>query len=177
MSYRTWDEFSEVGNVLHTLVPWMGYPGMGLCLAIQMHISMDTLHQNPTSSVLNVKGQGGGARPAINRWLKLIYTNSFTNQNQQFMCFGRWKQQKSVVRSGTGWTLSHLAQTCLQCATNPLLSCLYEPHVHCTCATDNGAVFGKQISDGFPSSPREPIQQRFKAGFVSHWKGFFALNF
>lgn len=61
----------------------------------------------------------------VSRWLKLICINSFTNQDQQFMCFGRWKQQKSVFRSRTGWTLSHLAQTCLQCTTNPLLSCLH----------------------------------------------------
>lgn len=119
MRYRTWDRFSEQGNVLHTLISWMGYLGMGLCLAIQMHISMDALRQNPTSSVLNVKGWGGGAHLPVSRWLKLICINSFTNQNQQFMCFGRWKQQKSVFRSRARWTLSHLAQTCLQSAANP----------------------------------------------------------
>lgn len=33
--------------------------------------------------------QGGGTHLAVNRWLNLICINSFTNQNQRFMCFGR----------------------------------------------------------------------------------------
>lgn len=36
--------------MLHTLIAWMG-----LCLAVQMNVSTDTLHQNATSLVLNVK--------------------------------------------------------------------------------------------------------------------------
>lgn len=118
--------------------------------------------------------QGGGAHLAVNRWLKLISTNSFTNQNQLFMYFGRGKPQKSVFRSRTGWTLSHLAQTCLQCPTNPLLSCLHYPHVHCTCTTDNAALFGKQISDSPPSPLRDPIQHCFKAGFCISLEAFFS---
>lgn len=130
--YRTQDRFSDGGRATcaHTRD---GAPRAGAlfeCLMVWMHVSMDTLwfpplHQNHTSSVLNVKGRGDGVHLAVSRWLKLIWINSFTNQNQQFMYFGRWKQQKSVFKSRAGWTLSHLAQTCLQCITNPLLSCLH----------------------------------------------------
>lgn len=155
------------------MLSWHGHPVFGS--------SDESQHGHPASKCHKFSSecqrQGGGAHLAVNKWLKLICRNSFTNHNQQLMCFGRWKQQKSVFRSRTGWTLSHLAQTCLQCPTNPLPSCLHYPHVHWTCTTDNRAVFGKQNSDSPPSPPRDHIQNCFKAGFVSHWKVFFIQAF
>lgn len=152
------------------MLPWHGHPVFGS--------SHESQHGHPASKCHKFSSecqrQGGGAHLAVNKWLKLICRNSFTNHNQQLMCFGRWKQQKSVFRIRTGWTLSHLAQTCLQCPTNPLPSCLHYPHVHCTCTTDNRAMFEKQNSDSPPSPPRDHIQNCFKAGFVSHWKVFFS---
>lgn len=165
-TYRSWGWFSEGINVLHALIAWTS------CVWLSRWLSAWTPAPKHHEFSSECHRQGGGAHLAVNKWQKLICRNSFTNHNQWLMCFGRWKQQKSVFRSRTGWTLSHLAQTCLQCPTNPLLSCLHYPHVHCTCTTDNTAMFGKQISDSPSSPPRDHIQHCFKTGFVSHWKVF-----